>query len=96
MFVLKIDLAYLHIHAGIYTNKKSLHSSMYWRCLYTQEIIEWLDVEILIVDKNKIYQEIISRPFCPKCKPKAVKYSHLNFPDIKEPIPKHQLIEVLW
>ncbi len=96
MFVLKIDLSYLHIHAGIFEDKKSPHGSMYWRCLYTHKIIEWLDIEMLVKDKNKIFRQIISRPYCPKCKPEAAKYPHLKFPDIDEPIAKQQIIEVLW
>lgn len=96
MYILKIDLAYLHIHAGIFENKKLPHKPMYWRCIYTKKIIEFLDVEVLVNANGKIYQQIISRPYCPKCKPEAIKYPHLNFPDVDEPVFENQLIEVLW
>ncbi len=93
MFILKIDLAYLEIHAGLFTNKKNSHQSMYWRCIYTKQLIEFMDDEILVDNGNKIFKKIISRPYCPFCNPLAPKYPYLKFIEVKEPVPINQLVE---
>ena len=93
MFILKIDLAYLEIHAGLFTDKKNLLKLMYWRCIYTKQTIEFINEEILIDNGDKIFKKIISRPYCPVCNPQAPKYPYLKFSEVKEPVPINQLIE---
>lgn len=95
MFILKIDLAYLEIHAGLIENKNNPYQPMYWRCLYTNQPIEFMDEEILVTDGNKIFRKTISRPYCPICNPEALKYPYLKFSQIQEPVPINQLVESL-
>lgn len=95
MFILKIDLAYLEIHAGLVENRENPHQPMYWRCLYTKQPIEFMDEEILVDNGSKIFKKIISRPYCPVCNPQATKYPYLKFSEVKEPVPINQLIETL-
>jgi hypothetical protein len=95
MFILKIDLAYLEIHAGLIENKNNSYQSMYWRCLYTKQPIEFWDREFLVDNGSRIYKQIISRPYCSACNPEAPKYPCLKFSEVKEPVLANQLVESL-
>ena len=95
MYILKQDLAYLEVHAGLKEDKSDPYQPMHWFCLYTKVKIEFIEEELFIDDGEKVSQQTIMRPFCPQCQPNTCKKPHQYLSSVAEPVAKKNIVESL-
>ena len=92
MLMIKQDLAYLHIHAGIVMTKDE-DSGIVWRCLYTKTYIKFTTQFIRVDYGTFIKRMEIDRPYCPACNP-AAEYDSTKFTEVPKPIKYTNLVSV--
>lgn len=95
MYILKQDLAYLEIHAGLKEDKNDPYRPMHWICLYAKVKIDFIEEQISMDNGERFFQLKIMRPFCPYCQPKARKEPHRHLSPVDEPVFKKNVVNSL-